>query len=51
MNGQADRRGRILKALTRYEANSNAKRGKRKAVKLFSVDRYEPQREGEETRQ
>ena len=45
MNGEADRREHILKALARYEANGKAKRGKRKAVKLFSVDRHEPQRE------
>lgn len=48
MSGEADRREHILKALARYEASGKAKRGKRKSVKLFSLD--EPQREREETR-
>ncbi|MDO9229961.1 MAG: hypothetical protein Q7U03_10400 [Syntrophales bacterium] len=50
MNEEMGRRERIKAALARYEKNGKAKRGKRKAVKLFSVDRYEPQREREETR-
>ena len=49
MNGKADRRERITAALARFE-KSKAKRGKRKAFKLFSVDRHEPQREREERR-
>ena len=45
-NGEADRRERINAALARYEAaNHKRKRSKRKAVKLFSVDKYEPERE------
>jgi len=47
MNTEADRRERIKAALARYEAGK-AKRGKRKSVKLFSVD--EPRREREEMR-
>ncbi|MFH2119844.1 MAG: hypothetical protein ABIJ25_05540 [Pseudomonadota bacterium] len=45
MSGEANRREHILKALARYEASGKAKRSKRKTVKLFSVDRYEPERE------
>lgn len=45
MNGEADRRERIEAALARFEASGKAKRGKRKSVKLFSVERYEPQGE------
>ena len=44
-SGEAERRERIMAALARYEANGKAKRGK-----LFSVDRHEPQQEGEERR-
>jgi len=36
-----DRETRIRAALARYEA----KQSKRNAVKLFSVDKYEPERE------
>ena len=50
MNEEADRRERIKAALARYEVNGKAKRGKRKAFKLFSVDRHEPRREREERR-
>lgn len=31
--------------MARFEASGKAKRGKRKTVKLFSVDRYEPELE------
>lgn len=41
MTGEADRRERIEAALARFEAGK-IKRGKRKSVKLFSVDRHEP---------
>jgi len=46
MSGEADRRERIEAALARFEASGKAKRGKRKSMKLFSLD--EPQREREE---
>ena len=36
MNGEADRRERILAALARYEANGKAKRGKRRGRKAES---------------
>lgn len=45
MSGEADMRERIKEALARYETSGKAKRGKRKSVKLFSVDRHEPRRE------
>ena len=44
MSGEADMRERIKEALARYETSGKAKRGKRKSVKLFSVDRHEPRR-------
>jgi hypothetical protein len=39
------RKERIKAALARFEASGKTKRGKRKAVKLFSLYRYEPRRE------
>jgi len=48
MNGEAERRERIKAALTRFEVSGKMKRGQRKSVKLFSLDRDERYETGKE---